>query len=94
MGREPVLGGGLLWSSGTVPSGAVTHSGARRYLRFRICLLMVAFVEDVLRQLLERYSRLCVRCGRQKIELARRHAQTYDLTPEIRGDNRGKNFSG
>ena len=37
-------------------------------------------------------SRLCVRCGRRKIELARRHAQTYDLTPEIRGDNRGKNF--
>ena len=30
------------------------------------------------------------RCGRVKVELARRHAQTYDLSPEIRLDNRGK----
>ena len=30
-------------------------------------------------------SRLCV-------ELATRHAQTYDLSPEIGGDTKGKNF--
>ena len=39
-------------------------------------------------------SRLCVRCGRRKIEAARRHAQTYDLSPEIGGDTGGKNFFG
>ena len=39
-------------------------------------------------------SRLCVRCGRQKIEAARRHAQMYDLSPEIGGDTGGKNFFG
>ena len=39
-------------------------------------------------------SRLCVRCGRRKIEAARRHAQMYDLSPEIGGDTGGKNFFG
>ena len=39
-------------------------------------------------------SRLCVRFGRRKVELARRHAQTYDLSPEIGGDTGGKNFFG
>ena len=37
-------------------------------------------------------SRLCVRCGRRNVELATRHAQTYDLTPEIGEDTGGKNF--
>ena len=42
-------------------------------------------------QIMRRLRRLSLRrCGRLKMELARRHAQTYDLTPEIRGDNRGE----
>ena len=37
-------------------------------------------------------SRLCVRCGRRNVELDTQHAQTYDLSPEIGGDTKGKNF--